>query len=331
VAPADDFFNMEIGSPPAQQGSRKSDSIANFANWSPSQLPQAHGPLAAAPWTKGDRVLAMWEPEWQYPGTVGDVKGQSLFIFYDDGSRDWVPVAAVRPLDVQPGSRVFCRFRAGPLFYPATVQTRNGDQLLLRYDHGGIEWSVVAYIRVSSGTTVPGAVAAHQAGSSPERGDFHDRGLQVNDHGPAWTGSQPWTIGERVLAPTGDGWLYPAVVAETRGFQTLVWFDSGSKTWMDADELRHLDITVGSRVYCRWMGGTIYYGGRVKEQHGEQIFIHYDDGDKEWNTIGLVRIPANTRAAFFGNVQSFAQGRYGCLLWIALIVIIFVFIKIFSK
>jgi hypothetical protein len=190
----------------------------------------------------------------------------------------------------------------------------------VRYDQGGIEWSVIAHIRVSSRPEAPwSGPALPPLERQPQRGDFKDSSWE--SAGTRGDGDRPrrWSNGERVLAPLGDGWLYPAVVAETRGPQILVWFDSGTKKWLDDAEVRACDLTVGSRVFCRWMNGAVYYGGRIVEHNGEQIYIHYDDGDKEWNVMALCRIPATTSAAFFGNLQSFAQGRYGCLIWVVLI------------
>lgn len=46
-------------------------------------------------------------------------------------------------------------------------------------------------------------------------------------------------------------------------------------------------VNVGDRVECKWKGGSTLYKGTVAEQHGNNIFVHYDDGDKEHTTTKL--------------------------------------------
>jgi hypothetical protein len=332
VAGTSDFFDSEFGPPPGAVGGRKSESIADFGNWSPAALPR--GPAEpAATWARGDRVLALWEADWFYPGTVGDLDGPSLFVFFDDGGRGWIPVSAVRPLDIGPGSQVFCRFRAGQLFYPATVENRNGDQLFLRYDQGGKEWTVVAHIRVPATAAVAWAGPAdrQRLADGAERGGFDNADPRQDDGQEPWPRPRTWSVGERVLAPTGDGWLYPGAVADNRRGEVLVWFDNGHKRWLDCAEVEPMHLGVGSRVFCRWMNGAVYYGGTIKEQNGEQVYIHYDDGDKEWNVLALCRVPGTTSAAFWGNVQSFLQGRYGCVVILVAIIGIGVLVAMLSR
>jgi hypothetical protein len=55
--------------------------------------------------------------------------------------------------------------------------------------------------------------------------------------------------------------------------------------------VKPLEVGVGLRVEGRWRGGDAYSPGVIDQQRGERIHIRYDDGDEEWTTIRLVRIP----------------------------------------
>jgi LSD1 subclass zinc finger protein len=103
------------------------------------------------PWQTGDRVLAPWEPHWLYPGTVAEVARGGLNIHFDDGDRGWVPVDAVRAIDLDAGSRVFCRWQGSNLYHPGRITERRGEEIHVAYDDGRQEWSRIALVRVPSG------------------------------------------------------------------------------------------------------------------------------------------------------------------------------------
>jgi uncharacterized protein (DUF427 family) len=98
-------------------------------------------------------------------------------------------------------------------------------------------------------------------------------------------------IGNRVLANwTHDSYWYPATVQNIEGERIYIRFDDGDKEWTTFDHLMKIDIEVGDRVQCRWKGGAYYYIGHVAQQQDEKIYVHYDDGDKEWTTISFIRV-----------------------------------------
>lgn len=45
------------------------------------------------------------------------------------------------------------------------------------------------------------------------------------------------------------------------------------------------ELNVNDRVACRWKNGSTWYPGVIVEKTGRQVFIHYDDGDKEHTTV----------------------------------------------
>ncbi len=100
-----------------------------------------------------------------------------------------------------------------------------------------------------------------------------------------------WHRGQRVLAQwEPDGYYYPGTITAHDEHSYLVIYDDGDKATVTADQLAPLDIKVGSRVFGRWQGDTLYYAGEVDQQEGAAIHIAYDDGDKEWTTVRMVRV-----------------------------------------
>ena len=96
MSESDPFPDMDLGPPDDPVGSRKSEKIADFSTW--SLLPAPRTPEQRGAWAAGDRVLAPWEPHWLYPGTVGEVRDGSSFVYFDDGGRGWVPAQLAEPL-----------------------------------------------------------------------------------------------------------------------------------------------------------------------------------------------------------------------------------------
>ena len=45
-----------------------------------------------------------------------------------------------------------------------------------------------------------------------------------------------------------------------------------------------------SRVACRRKGSGKYYPGEVMEQEGDKILVFYDDGEREWTSIRMMRV-----------------------------------------
>jgi hypothetical protein len=102
-----------------------------------------------------------------------------------------------------------------------------------------------------------------------------------------------WVEGDRVLAPWGRACLFPGTVGQVTATQVFVYFDDGDRGGTEKEQVRPLQIIrAGSRVQCRWRGGSHYYPGVITQMHGHQIFVQYDDGDSEWNTIGMIMVPS---------------------------------------
>jgi hypothetical protein len=100
------------------------------------------------------------------------------------------------------------------------------------------------------------------------------------------------SVGMRVLAmwPVEVEWWYPGVVCRLAGPEIEIQFDDGDRTIVTSAEITPLAIGVGSRVWGRYQGGKFYYPGQVSQQRGDAIHIDYEDGDKEWTTVSMVRV-----------------------------------------
>ncbi len=211
----------------------------------------------------GDRVLAPRDgEEWLYAGTVRQVLGKAIHVCFDSGELAWAAAAMAQPIDIDTGSRVSAAWEQGWTYYSAVVTARDGDRVHVVYDDDGIEeWTELKYLRVPSAASGPAA------------------------SGPA-AATPNWTTGDRVMAPWGDDWLYPARVREVNGDSVFVRFDDGATTWVKADDLRPLDIGPGSHVFDEW--GYLVH---VTERAGDRIHVVYDDGTAEWTTLQHICMP----------------------------------------
>lgn len=50
------------------------------------------------------------------------------------------------------------------------------------------------------------------------------------------------------------------------------------------------DIEINMRVIAHWSSISAYLSGNVIKIEGQKYYVHYDDGDKGWNTIRQLRI-----------------------------------------
>ena len=109
---------------------------------------QPRQPAAARNWAEGDRVFACWHDLNWYPGVVLAVNGEQYHVLLDDGNQAMVAADRMRPLGLQPGDRVFCRWKGGPEFYPGEVTNSKGEVIHVQYDDGDEEWTSVRLVRV---------------------------------------------------------------------------------------------------------------------------------------------------------------------------------------
>lgn len=90
--------------------------------------------------TAGDWVLARYKggAHW-YPGVVQSVSGGSISVAYDDGDRETLSLANVRPYDWAIGTRVECNFQGAGKWFPGVIASLGGATLGVSYDDGDRE------------------------------------------------------------------------------------------------------------------------------------------------------------------------------------------------
>jgi hypothetical protein len=102
-------------------------------------LLMASGPAATAQ-TAGDWVLGNYRNAgYWFPGVVEKAQGGRITIRYDDGDRETVDLADVRPYNWMIGMKVQCNFRGRGDWYDGTIASLAGEKIGIAYDDGDKE------------------------------------------------------------------------------------------------------------------------------------------------------------------------------------------------
>jgi hypothetical protein len=216
----------------------------------------------AAPtaWSVGDRVIACWHDLDWYPGVVLAVQTDRMQVLFDTGTLAILPLVKVRPLTLTAGERVMCRRKAGRDYYTGQIAAIDGEKVRIRYDDGSEETTVVRLLR-----------------------------LRRDDWFLTWP-LGPAEVGMRVLAQAFDLFWYPARLLAIDGKRLHVGFADGDQGLVTPDQVKPLDISAGSRIFCRRRNEPQYVPCQVIEQDGNRLRVAYEDGSDEWTTLRLVRV-----------------------------------------
>ena len=103
-----------------------------------------------------------------------------------------------------------------------------------------------------------------------------------------------YKVGDRVECNwKSGGKFYSGRVGAKESGKLFINYDDGDKEHTTADMCRPLEssggLGEGSSVECRWKNGTTWYPGTIAKKTGKQVFIHYNDGDKEDTTLDKCR------------------------------------------
>ena len=97
--------------------------------------------------------------------------------------------------------------------------------------------------------------------------------------------------GQRVFAPSADGFWYSATVTQVNGEQIKVRFDSGGEVTCERIRLRPFSLSPGMIVHGCWKGDDGWYGARIRSYNPDKDkveVIYRLDGTVE--TLPLKRI-----------------------------------------
>ncbi len=100
-------------------------------------------------------------------------------------------------------------------------------------------------------------------------------------------------IGQSVLAyyKAGEVYFAATVVEEDKDNKGMfrVVFEDGDTAVVTPEQIRPLEIKEGTKVFARWKNGR-FYPGKVAKIVGRALYIHYDDGDKDWASMGNIAV-----------------------------------------
>jgi hypothetical protein len=210
----------------------------------------------------GDRILGRWLDLWWYPGTILFEEQGGYQVQFDDGDRGILGENQILPLKLDVGDTVQCRPKEEVrLVYKPGTLTRVAREIIdIEFDDGDSETnSSISRVRLW-------------------RSPFPIEHFSFNE-------------GDRIVGRGRDGCWYPADILTIDGDRIVLQYLDGVQGILTPELIRPLEVAVGMRVEGRWRGGDVYYPGKIDQERGERIHIQYDDGDEEWTTVRLIRIP----------------------------------------
>ncbi len=211
-------------------------------------------------WSVCDRVLACGRDLDWYPGVVLDVQGDRVRILFDTGNQSVLPLVKLRPLELATGERILCRRKGGPDYYSGTIAVIDGEKIVVHYDDGSRETTTVRLLRLR-----------------------RDEWLPV---GPGLR-ARP---GVRLLAQADDLLWYPGTLQAMDGKRLQVTYEDGDEALVTPDQVRPLDIHVGSRIFCRRGGRPEFVPAEVTAREAQRIRVAYTDGSEEWTSLRMMRV-----------------------------------------
>jgi hypothetical protein len=210
-----------------------------------------------ATFRQGEAVLGHYRGgRFLFPGVVESVRGDEVAVLYDDGERETLPAAAVRPFDWRAGTMIEALWSDDGKWYSATlIDIGPGDRLTIRFDDGIVE------------ETKRGRCRCYAATASLEPGQ--------------------WVLGRW---RAGGHW-FPAQVEEASGGVARLAYADGDREALPVDLVKPFDWRVGSRIDATWSGDGKWYAATITEvEPGDTtLTVRFDDGIVERTDIGRCR------------------------------------------
>jgi hypothetical protein len=221
-------------------------------------------PVKDSNWRVGDRVLARWLDFYWYPGTILNQGERGIHVLFDHSEWRVVQDIMLMPLVVEEGEHLEVRPKSEPqrVYVPASVTHVDGEKFDVEYEDG-----------------------THETNMRVSRARFW--------RCPVGIGAFNFEEGDRVLAYDGDDCIYPAdIVSIEDDVRIIVQYLDGYERMLTPELVKRFDVKPGLKGECRWGGGPHYFPGAIAKVEGERMQFKYDDGDDEWTSVRLFRIPA---------------------------------------
>ncbi len=96
-----------------------------------------------------------------------------------------------------------------------------------------------------------------------------------------------WVLGQW----HGGAYWFPGVVQARNGDVVTIAYDDGTRETVPSKRVRPYTWNLGTRVECRWAGGSAWYPGTITSISGDgtELNILYDDGERERIATGGCR------------------------------------------
>jgi hypothetical protein len=99
-------------------------------------------------WEEGDRVLVLHSDGFWYPAEIVSIEDECLGVQLLFGGELFVTPELLRKLELPVGSRIECRRKGGPVYFPCTLTQRDEDRITVEYEDGVKEPTIIRLIRL---------------------------------------------------------------------------------------------------------------------------------------------------------------------------------------
>ncbi len=145
VALGDDLSYNSLKAEPAAALLQSLQALIRERHGIPARSP---APRAIADWGIGQRVFALWDDSFYYPGTIVGMDGDDYDVRFDDGDESLVSQEELAPIEIGVGTRVSARYGGLDSYYPGQVDRREGESIHIKFDDGDEESTTISMIRI---------------------------------------------------------------------------------------------------------------------------------------------------------------------------------------
>lgn len=224
-------------------------------------------PDLAQQWKVGQRVLAPWEPNFLYTGTIIEICGNEARIEFDRGDAGFVQLDQIRELGLERDQKVLCKRNAVPPYFRGKIAEIRGGKARVTFLDGGLdEWTSGAELCIPCESSGP-----------PAR--------------PTQSEAERSLLGQRVWAPYHIGFFHIGTIEQVENGHAIVLFDDGRDAWVNLNVLQPLFLKVGMRLISRRRGYQDHYPATISGFEGNLVRVTFEDGKAEWVPPASLALP----------------------------------------